>query len=230
MIQMRQCRHARDQARRIAGNLVLFPTVHPERAEIFSNAFWSTLQKLVRMMGACGLTLLIRSLSARSRQSSLLFSLTKPFNLHDTPSTFSADPIHTVLSINDLSLVSSSEQQITLVQDDSVGKGHLFNRLVPGSFGLLLVDHGHRGGAVSSRHHQRKVCTTGAGSASSVVSMSTASKDLTCLYSFLTAVIKTPRTVQKMQPFMTSIMSSFVLSFRPEISFTSTKHHRTRSQ
>ena len=50
--------------------------------------------------------------------------------------------IKTVLSIGDLSLEPSSEQQLTLVQDDSAGRRQLLNRLVLGSFGLrcLSVD------------------------------------------------------------------------------------------
>ena len=47
--------------------------------------------------------------------------------------------IKTVLSICALSLEPSSEQQLTLVQNDSAGRGQLFNRLVLGSFELLCL-------------------------------------------------------------------------------------------
>ena len=61
MIQTRQCCHTHDQSHRFAGNRGLFPTLSPEKADVFSNAFESTLQKLVQMMGECRLILLIRS-------------------------------------------------------------------------------------------------------------------------------------------------------------------------
>ena len=47
--------------------------------------------------------------------------------------------IKTVLSNCVLSLEPSSEQQLTLVQDDSAGRRQLLNRLVLGSFGLLCL-------------------------------------------------------------------------------------------
>ena len=84
MIQTRQCCHTRDQSHRIAGNRVLLPTLSPEKTDMISNAFESTLQKLVQMMGACKLTLLIRSFSAKSGESSIPPSSTVPFDLRGT--------------------------------------------------------------------------------------------------------------------------------------------------
>ena len=84
MIQTRQCCHTRDQSHRIARNRVLLPTLSPEKADMISNAFESTLQKLVQMMGACKLTLLIRSFSAKSGESSIPPSSTVPFDLRGT--------------------------------------------------------------------------------------------------------------------------------------------------
>ena len=99
-----------------------------------SNTFESTLQKLVQVMGACRLILLTRSSGARSGESSIPASSTVPFDLRRHSFNFSADSkIKTVLSIGDLSLEPSSEQQLTLVQDVSACRGQLPNRLVFGS-------------------------------------------------------------------------------------------------
>ena len=90
---------------------------------MFSSAFESTLQKLVQMIGACGLTLLVQSLSARSGESSIPASSTMPLNLRDTLATFRQTRHQgSSLSIGDLSLEPFREQQLTLVQDDSAGR------------------------------------------------------------------------------------------------------------
>ena len=60
----------------------------------------------------------------------------------------------------------------------------------------------------------KKVCATGAGSARPVVSMMMASKRLTLACSFLRATTRSPRTVQQMHPFITSITSSSAFSER----------------
>ena len=122
MIQTRQCCHTRDQSHWIAGNRVLLPTLFPEKADMFSNAFESTLQKVVQTMDSCRLILLIRSSSARSGESSISASPTVPFDLRDTLATFRRLHIKTVLSITDLSLESSSGQSLTLVQNDSADR------------------------------------------------------------------------------------------------------------
>ena len=60
----------------------------------------------------------------------------------------------------------------------------------------------------------KNVCATGAGSAKPVVSMRTPSKSLmrSCMRS--STSVKSPRTVQQMHPFMTSMMLSSELSTR----------------
>mmetsp|Transcript_719 Transcript_719/g.2178 ORF Transcript_719/g.2178 Transcript_719/m.2178 type:complete len:213 (-) Transcript_719:51-689(-) len=58
----------------------------------------------------------------------------------------------------------------------------------------------------------KNVCATGAGSASPVVSMRTASNCLTFPCSLFNASTKSPRTVQQMHPFITSMTSSFASS------------------
>mmetsp|Transcript_48393 Transcript_48393/g.90670 ORF Transcript_48393/g.90670 Transcript_48393/m.90670 type:complete len:204 (-) Transcript_48393:16-627(-) len=65
----------------------------------------------------------------------------------------------------------------------------------------------------------KKVCATGAGSARPVVSMITASNRATLACNFLRDVTRSPRTVQQMQPFITSISSSSVFSM---MTFSST--------
>ena len=142
-MQTRQCCHARDQSHRIAGKSGSFPTLSLEKTDMFCSAFESILQKLVQMMGACRLILLIRSTNARSRESSIPAPSTVTFDLRDTLQLFGRLHIKTVLSISDLNLEPSSEQQ--LVHDDSAGRGQLLNRLVLGSFGLpcLSVDNPH---------------------------------------------------------------------------------------
>mmetsp|Transcript_59547 Transcript_59547/g.159546 ORF Transcript_59547/g.159546 Transcript_59547/m.159546 type:complete len:232 (-) Transcript_59547:186-881(-) len=65
----------------------------------------------------------------------------------------------------------------------------------------------------------KNVCATGAGSASPVVSMITASNFCTFSCSLLRDVTRSLRTVQQMQPFMTSIISSSTAS---EMTFSST--------
>ena len=58
----------------------------------------------------------------------------------------------------------------------------------------------------------KNVCATGAGSASPVVSIRTASKLATLACMRFRAATRSPRTVQQMHPFMTSMTSSSVLS------------------
>ena len=60
----------------------------------------------------------------------------------------------------------------------------------------------------------KNVWATGAGSASPVVSMMTASNWLILLYRFFSATTRSPRTVQQMHPFITSITSSSAFSDR----------------
>mmetsp|Transcript_3754 Transcript_3754/g.11709 ORF Transcript_3754/g.11709 Transcript_3754/m.11709 type:complete len:260 (-) Transcript_3754:14-793(-) len=67
----------------------------------------------------------------------------------------------------------------------------------------------------------KKVCATGAGSASPVVSIITASNLAILPCNLLRACTRSPRTVQQMQPFMTSITSSSTFSVIPMI-FSST--------
>ena len=62
------------------------------------------------------------------------------FDLRDTLATFRRTPHQGQFSpFVALSLEPSSEQQLTLVQNDSAGRGQLFNRLVLGSFELLCL-------------------------------------------------------------------------------------------
>mmetsp|Transcript_24297 Transcript_24297/g.26832 ORF Transcript_24297/g.26832 Transcript_24297/m.26832 type:complete len:227 (+) Transcript_24297:561-1241(+) len=60
----------------------------------------------------------------------------------------------------------------------------------------------------------KNVWTTGAGSANPVVSIRIPSNFSTRLWSFLRVSTKSPRTVQQMHPFITSITSSFTSSLR----------------
>ena len=60
----------------------------------------------------------------------------------------------------------------------------------------------------------KKVCATGAGSARPVVSMMIASNCEIFPHSFLRATTRSPRTVQQMQPFITSMISSSAFSER----------------
>ena len=58
----------------------------------------------------------------------------------------------------------------------------------------------------------KNVCATGAGSAKPVVSIKTPSKSFILSYMLSNATVKSPLTVQQIQPFITSMMVSSELS------------------
>mmetsp|Transcript_63581 Transcript_63581/g.168438 ORF Transcript_63581/g.168438 Transcript_63581/m.168438 type:complete len:203 (+) Transcript_63581:637-1245(+) len=179
--------------------------------------------------------LLIRSSSARSGESSAPASLRRSFDIFNLLFSFSVASTST----------QSSPFLISVLSCPVSSKSHLFRIILSAKANCSTDSFSAPSGFSSSRcdstcaasttviipsrryiflisSSTKKVCATGAGSAIPVVSIRTASNDLTRLWSRLRAWTKSPRTVQQMQPFITSITSSFVLCFLPAISFSST--------
>mmetsp|Transcript_34638 Transcript_34638/g.79293 ORF Transcript_34638/g.79293 Transcript_34638/m.79293 type:complete len:243 (+) Transcript_34638:540-1268(+) len=155
------------------------------KAPTFNRSFGSIFECCVWKMRAVKLmlfTLASTAFKVASSTKSVLFSTMQ-----------SAKATCSTLSFSTPSGFSSSKCDITCLASTTV--------TMPSSLYLLWIS-----------SSTKNVCATGAGSAKPVVSMRIASKDSTFACSLFRAWTKSPRTVQQMQPFITSMTSSLASS------------------
>mmetsp|Transcript_51193 Transcript_51193/g.111549 ORF Transcript_51193/g.111549 Transcript_51193/m.111549 type:complete len:206 (-) Transcript_51193:240-857(-) len=180
------------------------------------SCFGSTCENCAWMIGACGLML-------RMRPSSLLsasFTSLAPAASTRSPPGISATSRHCsslAASVAELLPTRShlfrmmrSANAICSMDSFSAPSGFSSSRCCTMCAASTTVMIPSRRYLALMSSSTKKVCATGAGSAMPVVSISTASKSLTLSCMRLSASTRSPRTVQHMQPFITSITSSLM--------------------
>mmetsp|Transcript_68829 Transcript_68829/g.202036 ORF Transcript_68829/g.202036 Transcript_68829/m.202036 type:complete len:281 (-) Transcript_68829:1-843(-) len=180
------------------------------------SCFGSTCENCARMIGACGLMLRMRPSSLLSAFSSSLTSaiFTRFASGVSATSTHCSSLAALVAELlptrSHLFRMMRSANAICSMDSFSAPSGFSSSRCCSTCAASTTVMIPSRRYLAWMSSSAKKVCATGAGSAMPVVSISTASKSLTLSCMRLSASTRSPRTVQHMQPFITSITSSLM--------------------